>query len=155
MPDDVLAVAAVLLATMSRHADQQPAVDVARRAGADPVAIVLAHDTPAPRDARIARVKPNASWITGVRMGMALLTNTPARLALIWTPEGDSHGDAASLAALISAARESSAAVTAVDRAALSLGPVIVARDAWLDLLTLGEQGLDAVVARRGVTYMR
>lgn len=117
--------------------------------------VVLADGAPAPRDARVARVKHNASWITGVRMGMALLANSPSRLALLWAPSPRSDDDAASLSALIVAARAAYAPVTAPDRGALVDGPAIIARDAWLELLTLGEQGLDAVAARRGAHFIR
>lgn len=148
-------VAAVLLSAAPSGVDLQSAVDDVTRAGAHPVVIVLARDTPAPSDARVARVKVDASWITCVRTGMALLANTPAHLALVATLSNDPRVDDASLAALISAAHASGAAVTAIDPAALAHGPIVVARDAWLDLLTLGQQGIDAVVARRGVHYLR
>jgi hypothetical protein len=42
--------------------------------------------------------------------------------------------------------------MTAIDGDDLDRSPVLIARDAWLDLMTLGEQGMEAVAARRGIT---
>ena len=160
-PDgNALPMAAVLLAqAMPSDADTsgacvQRAIDAARAAGAHPVVVVLRDGVAAPRDARVVRVKPGAGWISAVRSGMALLANTPARLALVWVPALDAVDADARLATLVVAARRIGASVTAVSEGELSSGPVVVARDAWLDLLTLGEHGMQAVATRRGVHFL-
>lgn len=148
MPE--LPLAAVLLAQSASPSRLAAAVDVARAAGARPVVVVLSREAPAPADVRVARVSDGAPAIGALRAGMALLTNTPARLALVW-PLRDEADSEASIAMLVDAARREGAMVTARAGADLDRAPVIVARDAWLELVTLGEQGLGAVAARRGM----
>ena len=132
----------------------QRAVAAARAAGGSIPVIVLRDGASAPHDARVVRVKSGAAWISAVRTGMAVLANTPARLALVWTPAFDDADTLAPLRELVEAAERTRATITAVSADTLTSGPVIVARDAWLELLTLGEQGMHAIVARRGVHYL-
>jgi hypothetical protein len=147
--------AAVLLAHEPHPAPSLPAmIDAALQAGAQPVVVVLARDADAPANVRVARVNRGATRISALRAGMALLTNTTARLALVWPAEGDAAVDANAVAALVGHAREHGAAVTALAAMDLDHSPVIVARDAWLELMTLGEQGIGAVVAKRGASYV-
>ena len=163
MTDDTLPLAAVLLAyAMPLGVDSScdaadAAIAAARAAGASPVVVVVREGAAAPRDVRVVRVvrvKPGAPWISAVRSGMALLANTPARLVLVWMPDIVESVDVALLPELVAAARRSDAAVTAISERTLASGPVVVARDAWLELLTLGEQGMQAVAARRGACYL-
>jgi hypothetical protein len=148
---DAAPLAAVFLATRAGAEELlQSLVDGARAAGAHTVVVVLPREAPAPAEVRVARVAAGASTINALRSGMALLTNTTARLALIWPLDGAEVDDVPRIAALVEAARREGAAVTAFAHDDLDASPVIVARDAWLELVTLGEQGIGAVAARRG-----
>lgn len=153
---DQLSLAAVLLA---HHADGvtqlQARLAAAREVGACPIVVVAAPtvQVDAAADVRVARVRDGASTISAIRAGMALLANTPARLALVW-PSAVEETDQVRLRAIVDAARHEPVALTAWSPARLHDQPIIVARDAWLELLTLGEQGMDAVAARRGARYV-
>lgn len=152
MSDVALPLAAVLLA--HRPCDASLVRDIAaavRTAGAHPVVVVLPREAAAPADVRVARVADGASTISALRAGMALLTNTTARLALLWPLDGAELDDVTRLDALLGAARRSGAAVTAFAHDDLDHSPVVVARDAWLELVTLGQDGIGAVAARRGL----
>ena len=148
---DAAPLAAVFLAMrVPDEALLQSLVDAARAAGAHPIVVVLPREVHAPAEVRVARVAAGASAINGLRSGMALLTNTTARLALIWPLEGAELTDVPRIGGLVDVARREGAAVTAFAHDDLDGSPVIVARDAWLELVTLGEQGIGAVAARRG-----
>lgn len=152
MTVDATPLAAVLLAPGAADAAMlRTMIEAARAAGAHPVVVVLPRTAEAPADARVARVADGASAINALRAGMALLTNTTARLALVWPLDGAEQGDAERLDALVAAARREGAAVTAFAHDDLDASPVVVARDAWLELVTLGEQGMAAVASRRGL----
>lgn len=151
MTGDALPLAAVIVAHRAEDAAGYEAMLArARDAGAEPVVLVLRRDAAVPIGARVARVSDGASDISALRAGMALLTNTTARLVLLWPAAGDVTAEVPALHALVAAARREGGAVTAFANADLDRSPVIVARDAWLELVTLGEQGLAAVAARRG-----
>lgn len=152
MHGDSMPLAAVLLAHDAGETSLlQPLVDGARAAGAQPVVVVLARAAAAPADVRVARVNAGAPTISALRAGMALLTNTTARLALVWPLDGAEREDVERIGALVDAARRERPAVTAFAHDDLDHSPVVVSRDAWLELLTLGEQGMAAVAARRGL----
>lgn len=147
--------AAVLLAEAAT-ADDSMRLDAmmhaASAAGADPVVMVTTRGVPASTGARGTAVAPGAPAISAIRAGMALLANSAVRHALLW--RFDARADAvpvATLRALADAASRSTSVVTALDGAALDQTPVMIARDAWLELMTLGEQGLDALATSRGV----
>jgi len=155
MTDDSGSLAAVILAhVVAEPARVQAMADAAREAGSQPVVVVLARGVDSPADLRITRVSSGASTISALRAGMALLTNTTAHLALI-LPLGEDAWTSAQLLALADTARREPAAVTAFEGADLDRSPVIVSRDAWLDVVTLGEQGLGAVANKRGVNRVR
>ena len=143
--------AAVVLAhgAMDDDAALAARVATARAAGAEVIVVALARGRVPPAGALTARVAANAPRISALRAGLALLANRPARLALL-LPEGTAP-DAYDLPALVAAARREGAAVTAFVACDLDAPPVIVEREAWLELLTLGEQGIGAVAARRGL----
>jgi len=94
-------------------------------------------------------VAPGASPISAVRAGMAQLSNTPAPYAMLWPLAAEA--DSQRLRALVDDVRRARPALAAFDGADLERGPVMIARDAWLELMTLGERGLAAVAERRGV----
>jgi hypothetical protein len=95
-------------------------------------------------------VKRAVSPVTEHRLGMPQLTNTTAQAVLIVPLRGATR-PLVSLLALLDAARRSDDALIAFEGAMLDDSPVLVPRDAWLELVTIGEGGIDAVAARRSV----
>ena len=85
-----------------------------------------------------------------LRLGMAQLTNTTARTVLLYPLRG-AHPPLEALLALLDAAKRADGAIVAFAVASLDDAPVMVPRDAWLELVTLGEVGLDALATRRRV----
>jgi hypothetical protein len=145
--------AALLLAHDATDADAEALEVLARDAatiGATTVVVALPPSVQAPAATRIVRVKLGGSRVTALRVGMAQLTNTSARAVLI-VPMRGAHRPLVSLLALLDGAKRSGDALVAFQHAALDDSPVLVPRDAWLELVTLGEDGIDAVAARRGV----
>ncbi len=146
--------AAVLLPP-SGAAQGAPTLDevaaAAKAAGAGPLVAVVPRGFSAPAVGRTVHVAPRATRIGAIRAGMAQLANTPSRWSLV-LPRVAASADEALLRALIDAAKSSPAAqLIAREGAALDETPILVARDAWLTLLTLGEQGMDAVAAKLGL----
>ncbi len=128
--DQAFPFAAVILAGGAAGGDGDRVaamVQAARAAGAHGIVVAVPRGWRAPAHARVVHVAPGASPISAVRAGMAQLSNTPAPL------------------------RRARPALAAFDGADLERGPVMIARDAWLELMTLGERGLAAVAERRGV----
>lgn len=129
------------------------AVAVAVSAGAAPVVVVLppALAPPeAPSPARVVRTRANASAIGALRIGMGQLTNTRAG-AVVILPVHEPSPSLPQLAALLDAAARAPTRMVAFAGASLDRSPVLVPRSAWLELMTLGEGGMDAVAARCGV----
>ena len=125
-------------------------VETARTAGADAIVVAVPRGWRAPAHARVVHVAPGASPIRAVRAGMAQLSNTPAPYALVW-PLDASSMDVARLRALVEAVKRERPALAALEGDDVEHGAVMIARDAWLDLMTLGEQGIAAVAERRGL----
>jgi hypothetical protein len=125
-------------------------VEAARAAGADPVVIAGPRETTAVAGARGVHVPTGASEVTALRLGMAQLGNSSARYVLLLHIH-DATPDVVSLLALVDAAKRSESAVSAFDGDDLERGPVFIARDAWLELMTLADHGIAAVAARRGL----
>jgi hypothetical protein len=145
--------AALLLAHDATDAEAEALESLARDAatiGATPIVVALPPNVRAPASTRIVRVKLGGSQVSALRLGMAQLTNTSARAVLLVSLRG-AHRPVVSLLALLDGAKRSGDALVAFEHAALDDSPVLVPRDAWLELVTLGEDGIDAVAARRGV----
>ena len=51
----------------------------------------------------------------------------------------------------MSGAQAEGAALAVLEGDDVEHAPLMIARDAWLDLMTLGEQGMTALAARRGL----
>jgi hypothetical protein len=81
---------------------------------------------------------------------MAQLANTPSKFALV-LPRTAGSADVATLEALIAAAKEGPGAMFARAGADLDDTPLLLTRDAWLPLLTIGERGMEAVAGKVGV----
>jgi hypothetical protein len=145
--------AGLVIAHDATPADAGRLADLARvvaDAGAAPVVAAVAPNVDAPADVRVVRTRPQGSPIAAIRLGMAQLTNTVAGAVLL-VPVGAEPASLVALLALIDAAKRDDRAIVAFDGASLDSSPVLVPRDAWLDLVTLGESGMNAVAARRRV----
>jgi hypothetical protein len=145
--------AGLLIAHGASPADAIRLADVARAvtdAGASPVVAALAPDVDAPAGVRVVRTRFQSSTIAAIRLGMAQLTNTVAQAALL-VPLDAKWTSLASLLALVDAAKRDAQAVVAFSDAGLDESALLVPRDAWLELVTVGESGMNAVAARRRV----
>ena len=123
---------------------------VAADAGASPVVVAMPPGLDAPADVRVVRTRPQGPPIAAIRLGMAQLANTIAQAALL-VPLGAEPVSLVALLALVDAAKRDTRVVVALDDAGLDTSPVLVPRDAWLELVTVGESGMNAVAARRRV----
>lgn len=150
--DAPLPVAVVILADGAAD-DARPLVDTmlatARVLGAAPLVVAGPRGWAAHAGARVVHLATGASRTSALRAGMAQLGNSPARYALVW-PVG-AITDAARLEALLRDAARTRPAFALLEGDDPDRAPVLVGRDAWLDLMTLGEQGMAAVGARCGV----
>jgi len=117
-------------------------------AGASPVIVALAPDVDAPAGTRVVRTRAHGSTIAAIRLGMAQLTNTVARAVLL-APLGAEQPSLVALLALVDAAKLDVQALVAFADASLDSSTVLLPRDAWLELVTVGESGMGAVAARR------
>jgi hypothetical protein len=150
--DAEVAIAVVILAPRATAADQDRVATMVEsaRSLAAYVAVVVPKGWRAPPRSRVAHVASGVSAIGAIRAGMAQLSNTPARYALLWPLEGGAV-DATRLRALVADVARERPALGALAGDDVEHAPVMVARDAWLDLMTLGERGIGAVAERRGL----
>jgi molybdopterin-guanine dinucleotide biosynthesis protein A len=125
-------------------------VRTARAAGAHSIVVAVPRGWRAPAHARVAHVAPGASPISAVRAGMAQLSNTPAPYALLW-PLDAAAIDVERLRVLVEDVERMRPSLAAFEGDDLERGLVMIARDAWLELMTLGEQSIAAVAERRGL----
>jgi hypothetical protein len=145
--------AALVLAHDASDADTPLIGELARasaEAGATPVVVAAPIDCALPSGARLVRTRPGGSAIAAIRMGMAQLTNTVARAAIV-AHHGAAERSLIALLALVDAAKRAEDAIIAFEHAPLDDGVLLVPRDAWLELVTIGEGGMSAVAARRRV----
>ena len=150
--DSALDFAVVLLASRAAPADRDRVaemVGIARALGARGIVVAVPKGWRAPAHARVVHAVPGAPAISAVRLAMAQLSNTSARYVLLW-PLG-SAADVESLHVLVAAAQRDRPRLAALDGGDLDHDPVILARESWLELMTLGEQGMQAVADRLGV----
>jgi hypothetical protein len=127
---------------------------ILRDTGAAAVVVALPPDVDVPRDVRVVRTRGEGSAIAALRLGMAQLTNTVARAVLL-VPHETVERSLLALLALVDAAKRDEGAVIAFEGASLERSALLVPRDAWLELVTVGEAGMDAVAARRRVIRVR
>ncbi|MEO8560833.1 MAG: hypothetical protein ABI601_02085 [bacterium] len=146
--------ALLVLAPTATKSDSDSIARMAR-SGAElllaPIVAAIPAEVDAPPGIRAVRVKRDGAPITAVRLGMAQLTNTTATSVLLW-PFAAADVPITTLRALMDVAALEPGALFALASLPLDLAPVIVPRDAWLELVTLGEGGLDALSARRRIT---
>jgi hypothetical protein len=150
--DAEVAIAVVILAPRATAADHDQVAGMVEssRSLAAYVAVVVPKGWRAPPRSRVVHVAPGVSAIGAIRAGMAQLSNTPARYALLWPLEAGVV-DVTRLRALVADAVRERPALAALAGDDVERAPVLVARDAWLDLMTLGERGIGAVAERRGL----
>jgi len=115
-----------------------------------PIIVAAPADVVIPAGTRGVQVKRDVAAITALRIGMAQLTNTTATAVLVW-PSTSASVSIESLRSLIDAAASEPGVIAVLAGVASDLAPMAVPRDAWLELVTLGEGGLDAIAARRRV----
>lgn len=151
------ALAAIVLAPSVTDGDATRVhrmVDILREAGASPIVVAQPKSVPMPIHGRLVSVKDGSTTITAIRLAMSQLANTPARAVLLWPVAGD-QAQAAEIHALARAAAEGPDRMVALEDADLDRSPIVLPRDAWLELMTLGEHGMGAVGMRRGVDTVR
>ena len=145
--------AGLVIAHDASPADAARVADLVRTVadvGAAPVVVALAPDVEAPAGARVVRARPQGPAIAAIRLGMAQLTNTVAPAVLL-VPIGAEPASLVALLALVDAAKRDQQAVVAFANASLDESALLLPRDAWLELVTVGESGMNAVAARRRV----
>jgi len=153
MTSQAFPIAALVLghdADRSRTAALSTLVAAARDAGAAPVVAAVPPGVELPAPTRVVRTRAAGSRIGAIRLGMAQLANSPARVVLLLPLSVDAPA-LAELLSLIDASKRAPDAIIAFAGASLDDSPVLVPRDAWLELVTVAENGLDAVAARRRV----
>jgi hypothetical protein len=146
-------IAALLLghdADASRGARLAAMARTAAELGASPIVVAIPPGIELPPGPRVIRTRAHGSAIAAIRLGMAQLANSMARAALLWPHDG-AQPSLVALLALVDEAKRSSDAIVAFAAAPLDRSPILVPRDAWLELVTLGEDGLGAVATRRRV----
>jgi hypothetical protein len=145
--------AALVLAHDAVASDAARVAELARTAsdvGALPVVVAIPFDAELPSAARLVRTRAGGSAIAAIRLGMAQLTNTVAQAALL-VPIVADQTSLVALLALVDAAKQAGDAIIAFEDADLDGSVLLVPRDGWLELVTLGERGISAAAARRRV----
>jgi hypothetical protein len=153
MTEPVFPFAGLLVASDATPADAARLVELARKmadSGASPVIVALPPEVDAPPATRVVRTRPHGAAIAAVRLGMAQLTNTVSRAVLL-VPLRAERVTLVALLALVDAAKRDQQAMIAFDNAGLDESAVLLPRDAWLELVTVGESGMNAVATRRRV----
>ncbi|PYP76822.1 MAG: hypothetical protein DMD35_17170 [Gemmatimonadetes bacterium] len=148
--------AGLVIAHDAGAADSARVAELALRvadAGASPVVVALAPGVDAPQDVRVVRTREAGSAIAAIRLGMAQLTNTVARAVLL-VPLGAERTSLVALLAIVDAGKRDERALVAFSNARLDDAVLFAPRDAWLELVTVGEGGMDAVAARRRVVLV-
>jgi hypothetical protein len=125
-------------------------VATVRDLGAAPVVVAAPPAIELPATVRVARTRESGSRIGAIRLGMAQLANTSARGVLLW-PHDAPTASLVELLSMVDAAKRAPDVIVAFAGAPLDASPVLIPRDAWLELVTVGENGLDALAARRRV----
>lgn len=123
--------------------------------GAQPVVVALpAEVAPLTTGVRVVRTKSGAPAIAAIRLGMAQLTNTAA-LSVVLVPLAAIPASGPSLDAMLERSARLPSALVALEGVALDASPLVVPRSSWLELMTLGEQGIQAVAGRVGVEWVQ
>ena len=148
---DPASFAVVILAPRATATDAPRIADMvstSRDAGAGAVVVAVPRGFRSPERSRVVHVGPGAGAIGAIRAAMSQLANTSVRAAMLW-PIAQAPPSTVPIRTLLDAATAEPADLVAFEGDDLSTSPVLIARDAWLDLVTLGEQGLDVLAARK------
>lgn len=129
------------------------AVQRATEAGAAPVVVPLPPGRERPPGAQVVTTGAGVTTIGALRRAMAALANTPAMGLLLW--EAERPGSARAARTVLEAARRTGAPIVIAEDRGRALTPTWYARDTWLELMTVGEQGLDAVHERHSAAIER
>ena len=145
--------AGLLIAHDASPSDAARLAELARTvadAGASPVVVALPPDVAAPPGARVVRTRAPArrSRRSGSAWRSSRIRSRAPRCSCRCARTGLSL---VTLLALVDAAKRDEQALIALANEGLDESAVLVPRDAWLDLVTVGESGMDAVAARRRV----
>jgi hypothetical protein len=144
--------AVVILASRASPADRERVTEMvltARTLGGRAIVVAVPKGWRAPAHARVVHATPGAPIISSVRLAMAQLSNTPARYVILWPLESAAGADA--LRALVVGVARERPTLAALEGDDLDRDPVMLARAAWLELMTLGEHGMAAVASRLGL----
>src|SRR6478736_2673823 len=98
---------------------------MARDLGAAPVVVAVPPGIELPAPARVVRTRESGPRIGAIRLGMAQLANSPARVVLL-LPLSDSAPSIVSLLSLIDASKRAPDALVAFAGASLDDSPVLV-----------------------------
>jgi hypothetical protein len=148
-----LDVAVVILAARATPADRDRVtemVGVARMLGARAIVVAVPRGWRAPAQSRVVHATPGAPSISALRLAMAQLSNTPARYVMLWPLE--SAAGPGELNALVAGVTRERPAFALLEGDDPDHDPVMLAREVWLELMTLGEQGMQAVGDRLGTS---
>jgi hypothetical protein len=151
--DPGLDFAVVVLASRASPADRDRVaemVGIARAIGARGIVVAVPKGWRAPEHSRVVHATPGAPAISAVRLAMAQLSNTSARYVLLWPLESATDVDA--LSALVAQVQRDRPALASFEGADLDHDPMMLARESWLELMTLGQQGMQAVADRLGIS---
>lgn len=149
--DPGLNLAVVILAGRATPADRERVAEMvatARALGAHAIIVAVPRGWRAPAHARVVHATPGAPPIGAVRLAMAQLSNTPARYALMWRL--DAADDAHRLRALLDEVARGEPRLVSFEGEDPEHAPMMVAREVWLELMTIGEQGMSALSGRLG-----
>lgn len=129
------------------------AVQLAAGVGAAPVVVPLPAGAARPAGAQVVTTAPGVTGIGALRRAMAALANTPAVGLLLWETERPASARVART--VLEAALRTGAPIVIPEAGGRPLTPVWYSRDTWLELMTVGEQGLDAVHRRHESALQR
>jgi hypothetical protein len=141
--------AVVILASRAAPADRERVtemVEIARGLGAHGIVVAVPKGWRAPAQSRVVHATPGAPTISAIRLSMAQLSNTSARYVLLWSLEAAADVDA--LEALVTGVARDRPTLAILAEHDLDRDPVMLARDAWLELMTLGEHGMASLASR-------
>lgn len=122
-------------------------VKVAVEAGADPVIAVTPPAVHVAPPVRVVTAPEGAGFATALRLGLSQLANSSATGTLIW-PIELSDVELSTVLAVLDARKRAAAAVVVPAYAARPGFPCFLARDAWLEAMTLADGGPEAIFAQ-------
>jgi molybdenum cofactor cytidylyltransferase len=121
-------------------------VEIASAASLAPIVAVLPPGTEAPAGVRVvSNAKPKGEQIESVRLGLSVLSNSPAVGALLW-PVDFPFVTLESVLAVLDGARRTSAPIVLPTFDGHRGHPAFFARETWRELMTVSEGGARAVV---------